>query len=98
MLVMRGEWRSRPSADGRRAMPALRRIGQDVGGVWIITESGLAGYPIVVANEPCYMVVFTVDYALDPDNIAWVYEMARGLGFVPFVSNRALGRYVPPVL
>ena len=38
-----------------------------------------------------------VDYALEPDNAAWVYEMSRGLGFVPFVGSRALDRYVEPV-
>jgi len=41
--------------------------------------------------------IFTVDYALDPENVAWVYETSRALGFVPFVSNRALDRYVEPV-
>ena len=42
-------------------------------------------------------IIFTVDYALEPDNVAWVYETARSLGFVPFVSNRPLDRYVEPV-
>ena len=41
--------------------------------------------------------IFTVDYALEPENVAWVYETSRALGFVPFVSNRALDRYVEPV-
>ena len=41
--------------------------------------------------------VFTVDYALEPANVAWVYETSGGLGFVPFASNRALDRYVDPV-
>lgn len=43
------------------------------------------------------MVIFTVDYALDPDNVAWVYETSRGLGFIPFVSNRQLDQYIDPV-
>jgi uncharacterized protein (TIGR01370 family) len=43
------------------------------------------------------MPIFTVDYALDPETVAWVYETSRALGFVPFVSNRALDRYVEPV-
>jgi cysteinyl-tRNA synthetase len=43
------------------------------------------------------LTIFTVDYALDPDNVAWVYEASRGLGFVPFVSSRALDRFVEPV-
>ena len=41
--------------------------------------------------------IFTVDYALEPENVAWVYETSRALGFVPFVSNRPLDRYVEPV-
>jgi endo-alpha-1,4-polygalactosaminidase (GH114 family) len=41
--------------------------------------------------------VFTVDYALQPENVAWVYQTARGLGFIPFVSNRGLDRYVEPL-
>jgi uncharacterized protein (TIGR01370 family) len=44
------------------------------------------------------LVIFTVDYALEPGNVAWIYETSRGLGFVPFVGNRALDRYVAPVL
>jgi cysteinyl-tRNA synthetase len=42
-------------------------------------------------------IIFTVDYALEPDNVAWIYETSRALGFVPFTSNRALDRYVEPV-
>ena len=41
-------------------------------------------------------IILTVDYALEPDNVAWVYRTSRALGFVPFVSNRALNRYVQP--
>ncbi len=41
-------------------------------------------------------IVLTVDYALEPENVAWVYETARELGFIPFVGPRALDRYVPP--
>ena len=41
--------------------------------------------------------IFTVDYALNPENVAWVYETSRDLGFVPFVSNRDLDRNVEPV-
>jgi endo-alpha-1,4-polygalactosaminidase (GH114 family) len=43
------------------------------------------------------VIIFTVDYALEPENVAWVYETLRALGFVPFVSNRALDRYVEPM-
>jgi cysteinyl-tRNA synthetase len=42
-------------------------------------------------------IIFTVDYALQPENVTWVYETSRALGFVPFVGNRALDRYVEPV-
>jgi cysteinyl-tRNA synthetase len=41
--------------------------------------------------------IFTVDYALEPENISWVYKASRALGFVPFVSNRALDKYIDPV-
>jgi cysteinyl-tRNA synthetase len=43
------------------------------------------------------LVIFTVDYALNRDNIEWVYETSRALGFTPFVGSRALDRYVAPV-
>jgi endo-alpha-1,4-polygalactosaminidase (GH114 family) len=43
------------------------------------------------------VIIFSVDYALEPENVSWVYETSRGLGFVPFVGNRALDRYVEPV-
>jgi uncharacterized protein (TIGR01370 family) len=39
-------------------------------------------------------IIFTVDYALEPETVAWVYKTSRALGFVPFVSNRGLDRYV----
>jgi cysteinyl-tRNA synthetase len=42
------------------------------------------------------VLIFTVDYAVEPDNIAWTYEISRALGFVPFVSNRALNQFVEP--
>jgi cysteinyl-tRNA synthetase len=42
-------------------------------------------------------IILTVDYALQPKNVTWVYETSRALGFVPFVGNRALDQYVEPV-
>jgi cysteinyl-tRNA synthetase len=42
-------------------------------------------------------IIFTVDYALQAENVTWVYETSRALGFVPFVGNRALDRYVEPM-
>jgi cysteinyl-tRNA synthetase len=43
------------------------------------------------------MLIFTADYCLAPENVAWVYETSRGLGFVPFAGSRALDHYVEPV-
>jgi len=40
--------------------------------------------------------IFTVDYALQPENIVWVYLTSHGLGFIPFVSNRGLDLYLNP--
>jgi len=42
------------------------------------------------------VLIFTVDYALDRDNVAWVHETSRALGFVSFVGSRALDEYVDP--
>ena len=41
--------------------------------------------------------VFTIDYAVQPGNVSWIYNTSRGLGFMPFVSKRALAVYLPPV-
>jgi endo-alpha-1,4-polygalactosaminidase (GH114 family) len=41
--------------------------------------------------------VLTVDYTVQPENVAWVYRTARALGFIPFTSNRHLNRFSPPV-
>jgi endo-alpha-1,4-polygalactosaminidase (GH114 family) len=41
--------------------------------------------------------VFTVDYALIPENVAWTYATSRNLGFTPFVGNRALDKFIAPV-
>jgi cysteinyl-tRNA synthetase len=40
--------------------------------------------------------IFTVDYALDSENVSWVVVTSRELGFVPFVGNRALNAFVEP--
>ncbi len=42
-------------------------------------------------------LIFTIDYALNPQNVEWVYQTSRALGFVPFVSERALSLYRDPV-
>lgn len=41
-------------------------------------------------------LIFTADYALQPENVEWVYRTSRALGFVPFVGGRALDEYVEP--
>jgi endo-alpha-1,4-polygalactosaminidase (GH114 family) len=43
-------------------------------------------------------IVFTIDYALEPDNVAFVFETSRALGFVPFASNRALNLFFPAMV
>jgi len=40
--------------------------------------------------------IFTVDYALDPVNVARTHETSRALGFVSFVGSRGLDAYVAP--
>lgn len=40
------------------------------------------------------LIVFTVDYAVEEENIAEVYRRSRELGFIPFASNRALDQYI----
>jgi len=42
--------------------------------------------------------VFTVDYALLPENIAWAHDISRSLGYKPFVGERNLSTYIPPYL
>jgi endo-alpha-1,4-polygalactosaminidase (GH114 family) len=41
--------------------------------------------------------IFTVDYAMQPKNIDFVYRTSRELGFIPFVSTRFLDQYIDPV-
>lgn len=43
------------------------------------------------------VIIFTVDYALEPENVAWTYETARAMGFIPFVGERSLSAYIDPV-
>ncbi len=53
-------------------------------------------YHLLLAQEKG-LPIFTVDYALESENIAWVYETSRSYGFVPFVANRMLDGYINPV-
>ena len=41
--------------------------------------------------------VMTVDYAVVPSNVDKIYNRSNNEGFVPFVSERALAIYLPPV-
>jgi cysteinyl-tRNA synthetase len=41
-------------------------------------------------------VIFTVDYAQQPENVAKAYEASRALGFIPFVGTRALDEFQEP--
>ena len=43
------------------------------------------------------LTVFTIDYALEPENVDWVYETSRSYGFIPFTSSRPLNEYFNPV-
>ena len=38
-------------------------------------------------------IIFTVDYAIEPENVANAYESSRALGFIPFVGSRALDQF-----
>jgi endo-alpha-1,4-polygalactosaminidase (GH114 family) len=40
--------------------------------------------------------IFTVDYAVQPENVAWVLRTSRNLGFVPFVGSRRLNEFIEP--
>ena len=42
-------------------------------------------------------MIFTIDYALNQQNVEFVYKTSRKLGFVPFVSERHLSIYLDPV-
>jgi cysteinyl-tRNA synthetase len=41
-------------------------------------------------------MIFTIDYAVKPKNIEWIYKTSRELGFVPFASERALDVFLDP--
>ncbi len=43
------------------------------------------------------LIIFTVDYALEPENVEWVHRTSRAQGFVPFTSSRALDQYMEPL-
>lgn len=43
------------------------------------------------------LLIFTIDYAVEEENIDWVYVTSRGYGFIPFVSNRWLNQFLDSV-
>jgi cysteinyl-tRNA synthetase len=51
----------------------------------------------LIAAQGKGLVIFTVDYATDAENIDFVYRTSRALDFVPFASTRFLDQYVEPV-
>lgn len=53
--------------------------------------------PLFARARAAGKIVFTVDYALDPENIARVARESRLHGFVPFVGARPLTDYVEPL-
>ncbi|HRK72103.1 MAG TPA: endo alpha-1,4 polygalactosaminidase [Micropepsaceae bacterium] len=53
--------------------------------------------PLFARARAAGKIVFTVDYALKPENIARVTRQSRGHGFVPFVGARPLTDYVEPL-
>ena len=75
--------------------PECRRVYQEFpqGTLHTSSEEYLAD---LAAARAAGLVIFTVDYALEPDNVDWVYRESRGLGLVPFVSERDLERYIEP--
>jgi len=38
--------------------------------------------------------VFTIDYAVQQNNIEWIYNESRGFDYIPFVGQRALANYI----
>jgi cysteinyl-tRNA synthetase len=59
----------------------------------VSSESYLADLEFAQSHD---IPIFTIDYAVQPENIHWVYEASRAHGFIPFVSNRALDSFVAP--
>jgi endo-alpha-1,4-polygalactosaminidase (GH114 family) len=51
---------------------------------------------LTLAREKGEMI-FTIDYAIKPENVDWIYKTSRALGFVPFASERALDIYLDPI-
>lgn len=74
--------------------PACRRYHDDPDGT--LHSSSERHLPNLALARDSGKAVFTVDYALDADDIDWVTDTARQQGFIPFVGSRALDRFQPP--
>ncbi len=72
--------------------PACRRLYNDPDSTLHVSSEEYLHYLTLAQQRG--LPVLTVDYALEPENVAWVVETSRALGFVPFVGSRALDRYV----
>ena len=53
--------------------------------------------PLLGQARDAGLVVFTVDYALQPANVAEAVRRSRSFGFKPFVGARSLKQYQAPV-
>jgi len=75
--------------------PCRRYFDNDPNSPLHVSSEEYLGYLTLAGDKG--VIIFTVDYALEPENVTWVYQTSRALGFVPFVSNRGLDRYLDPV-
>jgi uncharacterized protein (TIGR01370 family) len=75
--------------------PPCRRVYDDPDSTLHVSSAELLHYLTLAQSKG--LLILTVDYALQPENVAWVAETSRSLGFVPFVSSRALDRTVDPL-
>ncbi len=73
--------------------PACRRQFDDYPDGTLHSSSDVYLSDLLLAQDQG-LVVLTVDYALDAENIAWIVETAQSYDFVPFVGARALDRYI----
>jgi cysteinyl-tRNA synthetase len=80
----------------RASLPAACRAQFDqysTSTLHVSTEHYLQGLAVARARGA---VVLTVDYAVQPENVARIYQASRALGYIPYVAPRALDRYLPP--
>jgi len=75
--------------------PRCRSYAEDPDSTLHVSTEEYLSYLELASNE--VEIIFTVDYALDPENVAKAYEASRALGFIPFVGSRALDEFLEPV-